>query len=426
MLSKFDLSRVPENVRSVASAIGRASGRAFLVGGPVRDLLMGVEPADWDVATDLSPEQVLGIFPRASTSGIEFGRVQYLGVDVVSLRGESGYADRRHPSSVTFGVPVEEDLRRRDFTVNAMAAEFDELLVIDPFDGRGDIEKHLLRAVGDARERLSEDPLRMLRAVRFKTALALDLDPAVAAALPGLAHLLTSVSGERVYAELSRILLAQAVQEGMLDLHRFGLGQVVLPEVFAIPYEAVERVALSVSLAPAELPTRLALLLGATSPDIARAVLERLGAPSDIREPALWLLKNSSESGFLRKALSEGEQDPAYLTRKLLDEAGARQVCRLDDFFQASWRGSGNAGVPTESAALAAGLHAVQADSQSGDLELPSLAVSGEDVMTSLGLQPGPGVGEALAYLKERVFRAPGLNRKDLLLAILLRWWRER
>lgn len=433
MLSKIALSRVPENVRAVASAIKQASGRAFLVGGPVRDLLLGTEPKDWDVATDLRPDEVIRIFPRATTVGIEFGRVQYSGVDVVSLRGESDYRDKRHPSSVTFEVPVQEDLRRRDFTVNAMAAEFDELSIIDPFGGMSDIERRLLRAVGDARERLAEDPLRMLRAVRFRTVLGFDLDEDVSRLLPGLAPLLEGVSGERVYAELARILAAGAVAQGIRDLDAWGLGRVVLPEVFGgadgtlgLPNHLAE----ALSFSQPDLPVRLALLFmvgdEATMLSRAQAALDRLGVPSEVRQAVFWLVRSAGESGFLRQSLASGDTDGAYLARRLLDEAGGLQVRRLADVLQAMWRASGKGGSSEESLVLAAGLRAVGLDDPGAEPCVPQLVISGEDVMRALGLQAGPLVGEALAHLKERVFRDPGLNRKDLLEANLREWWRGR
>jgi tRNA nucleotidyltransferase (CCA-adding enzyme) len=463
MQERLDCALIPENVSSVASAIREASGRAFLVGGPVRDLLLGLPPQDWDVATDLSPQEVLRVFPGASTVGIEFGRVEVSGVDVVSLRGETGYLDGRHPSSVTFGVPIEEDLRRRDFTVNAMAAEFDDMEIIDPFGGREDVSRRILRAVGDARRRLAEDPLRILRAVRLKTVLGFNLDPSVSALLLVLAGTLRSVSGERVFAELSRILLSGAVYQGIRDLSAYGAGEVILPEVFPGGSRApahggtserlpggppvcstpgcgdVDSLARALSYSSPDLSTRLALLFmgGATPAQGGEAVLARaqsglgrLAAPSDVRQAVFWLIRNAGPAGFVEESLRGGERNVAYLARRLSAEAGRGQVVSLIDAWQAMWRAAGNEGFPAAASALVAGLWMTRGEDSDaaarGSTAPVPLALSGEDVMKVLGQKAGPIVGEALDHLKDAVLRHPGLNRRDLLESALRVWWRRR
>jgi len=443
MRERLDPAAIPAHVAKVASALRAASGRAFLVGGPVRDLLLGRMPADWDIATDLSPDDVLRVFPGATTVGIEFGRVEVDGVDVVSLRGESGYLDRRHPSFVTFGVPVEEDLKRRDFTINAMAAEFDELAVIDPFGGREDLARRLVRTVGDPRERLAEDPLRILRVVRFKTLLDMDLDPAISGLLPEVTGTLATVSGERVFSELARILVSPAVCQGMRDLIAYGLGPIVLPEVF-VGGEGdgaiAERTGRAMSLASLDLVTRLAVLFAVGAGDLYRgsalgathdqrealraseAAFDRFNVPSSLRRDVAWLLRGVGDSGLVGRALAGGENNAAYLARKLVDEAGREQVSRLVDVEQSAWRAAENQGLPGAAAAVAAGLREAGGEAAA----VPgTLALTGEDVMAILGKR-GPVVGEALGYLKEAVLRDPSRNRRDLLEDALREWWRRR
>lgn len=420
MPRKIDCAAIPRSVLDVASAIRGAAGRAFLVGGPVRDLMLGKTPSDWDIATDLAPDDVLRIFPCAATVGIEFGRVQVSGIDVVSLRREAGYIDRRHPDAVTFGVPVEEDLRRRDFTINAMAAEFDDFTVIDPFGGADDLGRRVIRAVGDAQKRLAEDPLRILRALRFRTVLGMNLDPEVAALLPELAPLLGGVSAQRVFGELRRILLAPGVYQGILDLQDYGLGQVVLPSVFGAGSSSVEMAARALSMSPPDLVTRLAVLFGAAcGAEPARTALAGLNVQVSLKQDVSWVLGNAGQEGPTGRSIESGERDFAYLARRIVDSGSLDQVYRLIDFEQALWRARGNRGFSPVASALVAGL-VVAADNLAGPL-----ALTGDDVVKILATS-GPAVGEALSYLKDFVMRDPSANVREALESALREWWSRR
>ncbi len=406
-------------MQAVASALMSAPGRAYLVGGPVRDLILGLTPKDWDVATNLTPEQVLSVFPDAVTVGIEFGRVQVSGIDVVSLRAESGYEDSRHPSSVEFGVPVEEDLRRRDFTVNAMAAEFPSLQVIDPFGGVSDLFARILRSVGDPRDRLEEDPLRILRAIRFKTVLGLNLHSSVASALPQTAHLLSRVSGPRTFAELRRIILAPGVYQGILDLAAYGLGAVALPEVFGGDDGSVEETARALAASPPDLAIRLALLLRNSGEEAARAAFERFGAESSLRRDVCWLLTRA----LARECAASGDSCDssrwAYEARKLIQDGGLENVARLVDLEQAVWRSRGQTGIPERTAELALGTRLAEKCAPG------PLALSGDDVKKLTGAS-GRQVGEALAYLQDLVLREPSANTKAFLENAVREWWEKR
>ena len=223
---------------TVVGRLRQAGHEAYLAGGCVRDLLLGRPPRDWDVATAATPDEVLALWPDALTVGKAFGVVVVrdgtVQVEVATFRAESGYADGRHPDAVTF-TTAEADARRRDFTVNAMFLDPVSGEVLDYVGGREDLARRLIRAVGDPRGRFAEDHLRMLRAVRFAAELDFDLDPATAEAIGDLAGRITSVSGERVSAELERILTAHPAgrRRGMELADRLGLLAVLLPEVAA-------------------------------------------------------------------------------------------------------------------------------------------------------------------------------------------------
>ena len=207
----MDLPNWPAPVAACCGALRRAGYEACPVGGCVRDLLLGRAPGDWDIATSARPEAVTARFERTVPTGLKHGTVTVLlggmALEVTTFRGESGYSDGRHPDRVTFGVGLREDLARRDFTINAMALAPDGS-VLDPFGGRADLARRLIRCVGEPERRFTEDALRMLRAVRFAAQLGFSLEARTAAALASCAPLLERVSGERIRAELEKTLLS--------------------------------------------------------------------------------------------------------------------------------------------------------------------------------------------------------------------------
>ena len=175
---------VPENVRQVCARISEAGFQAVAVGGAVRDVLLGKEPGDWDIATSAHPNEVLGLFRHTIPTGLQHGTVTVVTgkgaeshVEVTTYRGEGAYTDARRPDSVVFGVPLSEDLARRDLTVNAIAYDVAGDALFDPFGGVADLEAKRLRAVGVAVDRFTEDGLRVMRAVRFVAQLDFELDP---------------------------------------------------------------------------------------------------------------------------------------------------------------------------------------------------------------------------------------------------------
>ena len=198
----------------------------------VRDSILNRKPEDWDITTSAKPEQVKRIFRRTVDTGIEHGTVTVLigkdGFEVTTYRVDGLYEDGRHPKEVTFTSRLEEDLKRRDFTINAMAYNDDERLV-DAFGGMRDLNYHLIRCVGDPKERFSEDALRILRAVRFSAQLAFPIEPETAEAIKSLAPNLEKISAERIQAELVKLLVSDH-PERIQDACELGITKVVLPE----------------------------------------------------------------------------------------------------------------------------------------------------------------------------------------------------
>ena len=223
---------LPRKVVLIIKNLQRHGYDAYAVGGCVRASILNRKPEDWDITTSAKPEQVKRIFRRTVDTGIEHGTVTVLigkdGFEVTTYRVDGLYEDGRHPKEVTFTSRLEEDLKRRDFTINAMAYNDDERLV-DAFGGMRDLNYHLIRCVGDPKERFSEDALRILRAVRFSAQLAFPIEPETAEAIKSLAPNLEKISAERIQAELVKLLVSDH-PERIQDACELGITKVVLPE----------------------------------------------------------------------------------------------------------------------------------------------------------------------------------------------------
>jgi poly(A) polymerase len=229
----------PEDLAARIIADLSAQGfKAYLVGGCVRDLLLGVPAKDFDVATDARPEQVLALYPDAQRVGAHFGVVLVCrsgaAVEVATFRSDDEYTDGRRPSSVKFETDPKQDALRRDFTINALFLDPSSGEVLDFVGGRADLAARLIRAIGDPETRFREDRLRMLRAVRFAARLQFDIEPATEDAIRRMAAQIHDVSAERIREELVRILTEGNARRGFELLDRTGLLQEILPEVSAM------------------------------------------------------------------------------------------------------------------------------------------------------------------------------------------------
>jgi len=243
---------IPESLKEVANHFITAGYSLYLVGGCVRNILLDLPVKDWDLTTNASPEQMLELFPEGfydntfGTVGIPVAKnpEEHMVIEVTTFRTEQGYSDRRHPDTVSWGKTIEEDLARRDFTINAMALELSlkylsedkasEILntnIIDPFNGQKDLEKKLIMAVGDPQERFKEDALRLMRAIRFATQLSFSIEKSTLSAITEDASLLAHIAGERVRDELMKILSSSYPYEGVMLLKNTGLLQHILPEL---------------------------------------------------------------------------------------------------------------------------------------------------------------------------------------------------
>lgn len=223
---------LPSNVEKIINTLNAAGFEAYAVGGCVRDALLNRTPGDWDITTSARPEEVRKLFKRTVPTGMQHGTITVLmkneSYEVTTYRIDGDYEDARHPKEVTFVASLAEDLKRRDFTINAMAYHPDEGL-IDLFDGRTDLEAGIIRAVGQAKERFTEDALRMLRAVRFAAQLNFGIEEETAQAIRDLAPSIERISAERVREELVKLITSDH-PEKLIDAYEYGITKVVLPE----------------------------------------------------------------------------------------------------------------------------------------------------------------------------------------------------
>lgn len=224
--------QVPEKVNEILKSLMAAGFEAYAVGGCVRDALLGREAADWDITTSARPEQVKALFPRTIDTGIQHGTVTVMlgkeGFEVTTYRIDGEYEDSRHPKEVVFTASLIEDLKRRDFTINAMAYN-EEAGLVDAFGGVDDLKRGVIRCVGEPNERFTEDALRILRAVRFAAQLGFSIDPATREAISRFAGKLVHVSAERIQVELVKLLVSDH-PDMWRTVYETGISRVILPE----------------------------------------------------------------------------------------------------------------------------------------------------------------------------------------------------
>ena len=287
----------------------RAAGhQAYFAGGCVRDMLLGLRSSDYDIATDATPQQVRKLFAHVLLVGAKFGVAMVIHdkrkVEVTTFRSDLAYADGRRPVGVVFSSP-REDALRRDFTINGMFYDPVAREVIDYVGGRKDLKWRTIRTIGDPDERFGEDYLRLIRAVRFAVRLDFTIEPFTAVAISRHAGKIASISGERIFEELTKMLQRSSAGAAMRKLDELGLACAILPEMFASPavwQVAVER--LELVQKRRDLPLSLGALLVGLSEKQIIAITRRWGASNELRELLCWMSRNLER---WHSAAAEGE-----------------------------------------------------------------------------------------------------------------------
>ncbi len=428
--------QIPPQPLSIIETLNKNGFEAYAVGGCVRDSLLGQTPDDWDIATSARPEEVKSLFEKTVDTGIRHGTVTVIlsgkGYEVTTFRAEGRYLDFRRPEKVEFITALEEDLCRRDFTVNAMACH-PVLGLIDPFGGREDLKKRLIRAVGCARTRFEEDALRMLRAARFSAQLGFQLEAQTYEALKSCRSLIANISGERIRDEMTRLLVSPHPEKLALLCHSGVLGH-IMPEFGPCDFdncnspESAKSPAChtlrALTLAEPDRLVRWTVLLaglgflrtsagavkgdGAVRVEAAFHVLSHLRFDSKTARLIQKVLENWDEEitpsgSWVRKAASRMGIEALDLLLKA-KEAMARSRCgkRPDE---------------TADRLIKAGEILKETIERQHCLTLRSMAVNGND-LASLGFKRGEEMGQILRRLLDMVLENPKLNERDTLLSL--------
>jgi len=444
-------SHIPHGAVTICATLRESSFAAFIVGGAMRDVLMNRTPADWDIATSARPDDVIRLFPKVVLTGIQHGTVTVVlpdgNYEVTTFRGEGAYSDGRRPDSVTFLDNVVDDLARRDFTINAIAGDLATGEMVDPFDGQGDIERALIRAVGDPDARFSEDGLRTLRAARFAAMLEFTLDPNTEAAIPRHLKTFAKVSVERQFEEVAKLLVKSRLPSwGLGIMLQTGLLQVVLPELavsFGVvqnkyhAFDVFEHTMYVVDLLPPNLVLRLAGLLHDVgkptvkawndktqdwtfynhedvSAKIADKWLRRMKASNELREEVVALVQN-------HLILYSSDWTDAAV-RRWVKRVGPCRVHDLLTMAHADAKGQG------DTPFTVAGQQAIDelqervtgVMSEQPALDVCNLAIGGDDIMRILSVKPGKVVGQVKNALLELVLEQPELNTREVLEPLVL------
>jgi len=451
VLPDFDLHQVlpliDRDAIGICERLGQAGRKGWIVGGCVRDLLLGKKVSDWDIATDARPGEVMKLFPRVVPTGIEHGTVSVIlrgrPYEVTTLRGDVAYSDGRRPDSVVFVDDIAADLARRDFTINAMAIDPLGPALIDPWEGRRDLAARQLRAVGDPMARFAEDGLRVLRAARFTATLECTIEGQTMAAIAPNLGTYRKVSSERIRDEWVKTMVAKEPSRAFEVMRSTGILQATLPELMESvgceqnrhhAYDVWTHSMVCLDACEGDPPLRLAALLHDLGKPRTRARSEKTGdftfynhetVGADMARAALTKLRFSNEECerialLVRNHLvcySDEWTDAAVrrflrrVTRERIDDLYA--LNRADLLAKGKDVSTDLEGLERLKVRVAAVLAAKDA------LSVRELKVGGHDVMRELGIAPGRRVGEILEHLLEMVVEDPSLNDRETLLQLI-------
>jgi putative nucleotidyltransferase with HDIG domain len=437
---------VHPELKEIAGIFNKHNKKVYLVGGAVRDILRNKKASDWDLATDASSDEVCKMFRRVIKTGIKHGTVTILykddALEVTTFRTEAAYSDGRRPDAVQFAASIEEDLSRRDFTMNAIAAELPSGIIVDPFNGVKDIQNGIIRCVGSAEERFSEDGLRPLRALRFAAKLGFSLDNGIIKAIPATLAVTAKVSPERVRDEFEKIILSDRPSAALTIMGETGLLQLLLPELAACAgveqkgYHRFDVWTHSV------LACDYAAKINANEEVRLAALFHDIGKPATAKpdERGIWTFYNHEKiSAELTRCLMFRLRFPNTIidkvthlinehmfhyedvwndaaVRRFVARAGEENLNSLFDLRRADSFGM-RAEEPPPDLLLSFQLRIEKVLAKSRALSIKNLAVNGRDLMAA-GISAGPRMGIILQRLMEAVLEDPELNTKENLLKI--------
>lgn len=438
---------IPEEVSRVTRELKKAGFEAYLIGGCVRDLFIGKKPKDWDITTDAAPDQIIGLFNKTFYEN-DYGTVGVVNeraldetlkiVEVTPYRTESTYSDKRRPDSVSFSKNLEDDLKRRDFTINAIAYDVEKEKTVDLYGGLGDLAKGLIRAVGNPEERFAEDALRTLRAVRLHAEHGFDIDEKTKEAIKTEAHGLSKISKERIRDEFIRIISSERPAEALILAKELGLMEYIVPELEksdgveqnqahafdvwthlmkTLAHSAKKKMPLEVRLA--------ALFHDIGKPDTRRwsndkkdytfyghevvgarmteKILKNLKFPKEIVEKVAKLVR-------WHMFFSDTELITNSAVRRLVANVGKDNVWELMDVRACDRIGTGR---PKESPYRLRKYHSMIDEVMRDPISVGMLKINGAKIMDLVKEPPGPRIGYILHALLEEVLEDPNKNTEE-------------
>ncbi len=447
--TKIEKFEIPKEVSYVTETLKRAGFEAYLVGGCVRDLFMGRKPKDWDITTNATPERIIPLFPKTFYEN-DFGTVGIVNeevidetlkiVEVTPYRIESIYSDHRRPDSVKFSQNILDDLKRRDFTINAIAYDAETGEITDPFSGVADLARGTIKAVGEPKDRFFEDGLRILRAVRLHVELNFPLDSETEKSILENKDILGEVSKERIRDEFIKIIMSPNPMNGLLLLKKLGLLAYIIPELEeSIGIEQNKAHAFDVwthllktvqHSADKEYP--LHVRLGALLHDISKPAARRWDKEANqwtfyghevlgsrVTKKILENLKFSRETiekvtNMVRWHMffSDTEKITHSAVRRLVANVGAENVWDLIDMRGCDRIGTGR---PKENPYRLRKYKAMVEEVMRDPISVGMLKIDGKKIMEILKITPGPKIGQILNALLEEVLEDPSLNTEEYL-----------
>lgn len=456
-MRSIDISSIPKEVRSTALTLQAAGYSAYLVGGAVRDYLLGKKPVDFDITTNATPEQIISLFPKTFyentfgtvgvvTCGEDLGilcsEVVAEVIEVTPFRKEAEYIDGRRPSSVSFSADLQEDLLRRDFTINAMAYDVASSELIDFHDGQGDIVSRTIRAVGNPHDRFAEDSLRVMRAIRFATTLDYTIELETERALIDNVSGMSRISSERIRDEFVKILMSHNPKRGIELLHRYNILTYIVPELEngitirqnqAHSYDVWEHNLRTLQHAADKgwpLHVRLAAMLHDISkPETRRFSDEKKDytfyghevVGSRVAKQVLSRLKFSREMidsvvSLVRWHMffSDTEQITLSAVRRMIRNVGEDHIWDLMNLRICDRIGTGR---PKEEPYRFRKYQSMIEEALRDPITPKMLKVNGDILMQELGISPGPRLGAILQILLEEVIDNPKMNTREELLS---------
>ena len=443
-------TNIPAPIKEIARILNTEGFQCFLVGGAVRDSIMGFTPKEYDITTNAKPEDVQRIFKYTIPTGIKHGTILVIlddmHVEITTFRSDGNYSDGRHPDKVEYTASIEDDLPRRDLTINAMAYNISDGNLIDMFDGMKDIKNKIIRSVGNPYERFTEDGLRIMRAIRFATRLNFNIEKETFDAICHSTGMLTSIAYERIREEFNGILISDNPFRGIELLRKTGILALIMPELmqgfgvvqnrfhkYDVYYHILHTIQAVEPLETEELT--LLVRLAALFHDIAKPMVQKKVSKQE--EPVYYnhevVGANVAKKVMRRLKYSNAEIDFVTLlvrqhmfyyqdewtdgaVRRFMKAVGIENIKPLLKLREADRLGSGNR-KDKESKAIPKLLARIdKIIEEENAITVKDLKINGNDLMKEFNLKPGPIVGKILNYLLDLILDEPSLNDKEKLM----------